>query len=164
VHTIDGEAINQAARAYSNPDGFISTWEGEPDNPSPLGVLVNYNDGIEGKTLRPAISGLDIYHGVADPLDVDRSMVQMEQICPDISAKYTGKALVSNWWQNPFSKGAFVSPGVHTMTVWCGALWVTEGAIFILPGKPVTKKSGRIWAARLDRENALRWKLCKVRQ
>ncbi len=128
VHTIDGETINQAARAYSNPDKFISTWEGEPGNPSPLGVLVNYNGGIEGKTLSPAIAG-NSYFGVADPVDVGRSITQMEQIWPGISAKYTGKALVSNWWQNPYSEGAFVSPAVNTMTVWWGAQWETEGNI-----------------------------------
>lgn len=128
IHSIDGETINQAARAYSNPDKFISTWEGEPGNPSPLGVLVNYNGGYEGKNLSPAISG-DIYHGEADPIDVNRSMVQMEQIWPGISAKYTGEALVSNWWDYPYTRGAFVSPGVNTMTVWWGAQWETEGNI-----------------------------------
>jgi len=129
VHTIDGEEINQAARSYSNPDGFISTWEGEPGNPSTLGVLVNYNGGIEGKTLRKSRSGNDFF-GVANVKDVDRVMPQIEQIWPGISSKYTGKALVSNWWDNPFSKGAFVSPGVDTMTVWWGAQWETEGNIY----------------------------------
>ena len=54
---------------------------------------------------------------MADPRDVDRSMVQMEQIWPGISAKYTGKTLVTNWWKNPYSEGTFVSPAVNTMTV-----------------------------------------------
>jgi monoamine oxidase len=129
VHTIDGEVINQAARAYSNPDGFISTWEGEPGNPSPLGVLVNYNGGIEGKTLSNA-SGGNVFFGVAKPKDVNRVLPQIEQVWPGISAKYTGKALVSNWWDNPFSKGAFVSPAVNTMTVWWGAQWETEGNMY----------------------------------
>lgn len=106
VHTIDGAEINQAAPAYSDPDKFISTWEGEPGNPSSLGVLVNYNGGIEGKTLRrarPAFNGNTSF-GVADPRDVDRSIVQMEQIWPGISAKYSGMALVSNWGIIPIRK------------------------------------------------------------
>ncbi|MFV2031717.1 MAG: FAD-dependent oxidoreductase, partial [Gammaproteobacteria bacterium] len=78
----------------------------------------------------PAISGHDIYHGEADPNDVNRVLLQIEQIWPGISAKYTGKALVSNWWGNPFSKGAFVSPGLNTMTVWWGAQWETEANIY----------------------------------
>lgn len=132
VHTIDAAEINQAAPAYSDPDKFISTWEGEPGNPSSLGVLVNYNGGIEGKTLRrarPAFNGNTSF-GVADPRDIDRSIVQMEQIWPGISAKYSGMALVSNWWDNPYSKGAFVSPGLDTMTVWWGAQWETESNIY----------------------------------
>ncbi len=56
--TVGGVEVHQAARAYAEPDKFISTWEGEPGNPSPLGVLVNYNDGFEirnpaSKVLRP---------------------------------------------------------------------------------------------------------------
>lgn len=125
VHTIDGEQINQAARAYSDPDKFISTWEGEPGNPSSLGVLVDYNGGIEGKNL----GGID-YFGIASPVDVNRVLNQVEQIWPGISAKYTGKALVSNWWQNPYSQGAFVSPGVGHMTTWWGAQWETEGNMY----------------------------------
>ena len=128
VHSIDGEEINQAARAYSTPDKFISTWEGEPGNPSPLGLLVDYNGGIEGKTLRKAKGGND-YFGIANKRDVNRVLSQIEQIWPGIGAKYTGKALVSNWWDNPYSKGAFVSPGVNTMTVWWGAQWEVEGNI-----------------------------------
>ncbi len=135
VHTIDGEEINQAARAYSNPDGFISTWEGEPGNTSPLGLLVDYNGGVEGKTLRKASGANDSndfnnFFGIANQRDVNRVMPQIEQIWPGISAKYTGKALVSNWWDNPYSKGAFVSPAVNTMTVWWGAQWETEGNIY----------------------------------
>ena len=122
---IGGDLIHQAARAYSGPDGFISTWEGEPGNPSTLGVLVNYNGGVHGKTL----GGPDLF-GVADPADVDRVMVMIEQIWPGISAKYTGKALVSNWWQNPYSRGAFTSPGVNTMTTWWGSQWQTEENIY----------------------------------
>ncbi len=129
MHTIDGEEINQAARAYSNPDGFISTWEGEPGNPSPLGVLVDYNGGHEGRTLKKAF-GSNKFFGPAHHVDVNRVLPQIEQIWPGISAKYTGKALVSNWWDNPFSKGAFTSPGVNTMTVWWGAQFETEGNIY----------------------------------
>ena len=129
VHTIDGEEINQAARAYSNPDKFISTWEGEPGNPSPLGVLVDYNGGHEGRTLKNAF-GSNKFFGPAHHVDVNRVLPQIEQIWPGISAKYTGKALVSNWWDNPFSKGAFTSPAVNTMTVWWGAQFETESNIY----------------------------------
>jgi monoamine oxidase len=128
MHTIDGEVINQVARAYANPDKFISTWEGEPGNPSSLG-LVNYNGGVEGKTLRKAIGGNDFF-GITNQKDVNRVMPQIEQIWPGIRARYSGKALVSNWWDNPCSKDTFVSPGVNTMTVWRGAQWETEGNIY----------------------------------
>ena len=86
MHTIDGEVINQAARAYANPDKFISTWEGEPGNPSSLGVLVNYNRGVEGKTLRKATGGNDFF-GIANQKDVNRVMPQIEQIWPGIRAR-----------------------------------------------------------------------------
>ena len=124
VQNIGGEDVHQAARAYSGPQGFISTWEGEPGNPSPLGVLVDYNGGEHGKTM----TGPNLF-GEAAQADVDRVMVLIEQIWPGISAKYNGKALVSNWWQNPLSRGAFVSPGVNTMTRWWGIQWETEGNI-----------------------------------
>lgn len=128
--TIDGKQVHQAARAYSftNPSGledwsgFISTWEGEPGNPSPLGVLVNYNGGHEARTLQSAN-----IHGPADQADVDRVLLQAEQIWPGITAKYIpGQALVSNWLADPLAGSAFTSPSVGTMTSWWGAQWESD--------------------------------------
>lgn len=127
---IAGQTVHQAARAYSftNPtglddwSGFISTWEGEPGNPSPLGVLVNYNGGNEARTL----SSTNL-HGPAHPDDVTRVLVQAEQIWPGISAKYVpGMALVSNWIDDPLAGSAFTSPSVGTMTTWWGAQWESD--------------------------------------
>jgi monoamine oxidase len=99
---IHGQPIHQAARAYSIAgemegaySGFISTWEGEPGNPSPLGVMVNYNGGYEARNLISRNT-----HGVAHHKDVQRFLLQAEQIWgqnQDIASMYTGKALVSNW-------------------------------------------------------------------
>jgi monoamine oxidase len=125
TRTIGGQEVHQAARAYSNPDGFISTWEGEPGNPSELGVLVGYNGGYEGRNL----SGND-YFGKASKKDVKRVLAQVKHVWPGIEDKYTGKALVSNWWDNPLARGAFVSPGTNDMTSWWGAQWETEGNIY----------------------------------
>ena len=129
---INGQQIAMAARAYSfngdsstNYSGFISTWEGEPGNPSPLGLLVNYNGGYEARSL--VSSNL---HGVADPIDVDRVLNQAEDLWPGISTRYNGLALVSNWIDDPLAKGAFTSPTLGTMTGWWGAQWETEGNIF----------------------------------
>ena len=122
-----------AARAYSftNPSGFddwsgfISTWEGDPGNPSPLGILVNYNGGHEARTLatRPPI----LHGGPVDQADVDRVLLQAEQIWPGITAKYLpGMAVVSNWIEDPLAGSAFTSPSVGTMTTWWGAQWESE--------------------------------------
>lgn len=128
--TIDGEQVHQAARAYSftNPtglddwSGFISTWEGDPGSPSPLGILVNYNGGNEARTL--VSTNL---HGPAEQADVDRVLLQAEQIWPGITAKYVpGKALVSNWIDDPLAGSAFTSPNVGTMTTWWVAQWESE--------------------------------------
>lgn len=133
--TIDGELVHQAARAYSftggagNYSGFISTWEGEPGNPSPFGVLVNYNGGFEARNL----ASTEI-HGPANPADVDRVLLQAEQVWPGISLKYRDQVggLVSNWLGDPLAKSAFISPSVGTMTTWWGAQWVSDipGRIF----------------------------------
>jgi len=125
IQNINGRDVHQAARAYSDADKFISTWEGEPGNPSPLGVLVNYNGGHEART-----AGGKDYFGVASKKDVSRGLKQFEQVWPGIKDKYTGKALVSNWWDNPLSRGAFTSPTVRTMTYWWGAQWETEGNMY----------------------------------
>ena len=120
-----GQIVHQAARAYSfsgeydgDYRGFISTWEGEPGNPSPLGVLVNYNGGYEARNLKT-----NNLHGPARPQDVNRSLEQAELIWPGISAEYNGKALVSNWIDDPLARSAFTSPSVGTMTSWWGAQW-----------------------------------------
>ena len=61
------EAAVEAARAYAfageranQYSGFISTWEGEPGNPSPLGVLVNYNGGAEARK----VMGMTVFSGM----------------------------------------------------------------------------------------------------
>ena len=110
TQVINGQTIEQAARAYSfygetlgtgmalpgEYRGFISTWEGEPGNPSPLGVLVNYNGGPEARNLTSTLVN-GVLHGVADPADVDRVLVQAEMVWPGISARYNGNAVVPNW-------------------------------------------------------------------
>jgi len=135
---INGEQVHQAARAYSmitdnpmSPDGYggyISTWEGDPGSPSPLGVLVDYNGGYEARNL--ASTNL---HGPAAQADVDRVLAQAQLIWPGISAKYIpGQALVSNWIDDPLAGSAFTSPSVGTMTHWWGAQWESDipGNIF----------------------------------
>ena len=123
------QMVHQSARAYSfsgeyagNYRGFISTWEGEPGNPSPLGVLVNYNGGYEARNLRSKN-----LHGPADAQDVNRSLEQAELIWPGITGQYNGKALVSNWLDDPLARSAFTSPSVGTMTYWWGAQWEYDG-------------------------------------
>ncbi|MCG6888186.1 MAG: FAD-dependent oxidoreductase [Gammaproteobacteria bacterium] len=125
TQVISGVPVHQAARAYSDPDKFISTWEGEPGNPSPLGVMVDYNGGYEARHLQSKN-----LHGQAHKKDAERFLLQAENIWPGISAKYTGKALVSNWLDDPLARSAFTSPSVGTMTSWWGAQWETEGNIF----------------------------------
>ena len=122
---INGREVHQAARGYSDPDKFISTWEGEPGNPSPLGLLVDYNGGFEARNLTSTE-----LHGVAHHDDVLRFLPQAEAIWPGISAKYTGKALISNWIDDPFAKSAFLSPTIGTMTSWWGSQWESEGNIY----------------------------------
>jgi monoamine oxidase len=132
---IHGQPIHQAARAYSIAgemegaySGFISTWEGEPGNPSPLGVMVNYNGGYEARNLFSKNT-----HGVAHHKDVQRFLLQAEQIWgqnQDITSMYTGKALVSNWIDDPLARAAFTSPAVGVMTTWWGAQWETVEDIY----------------------------------
>jgi len=127
--TIGEQTVQQAARAYSfsNPNGrrnwsgFISTWEGDPGHPSMRGILVNYNGGKEARKLRSRN-----LHGPAAEQDVNRVLAQAEQIWPGISELYVGKALVSNWIDDPLAKSAFTSPTVGTMTSWWGAQWESD--------------------------------------
>jgi monoamine oxidase len=127
--TIHGQEVHQAARAYSDPDKFISTWEGEPGNPSLLGVMVDYNGGYEARNLASYTQNGTL-HGVAAQDDVDRFLAQAQKIWgndgpngTDIWSKWTGKALVTTWINDPFQRSAFTSPAVGTMTSWWGGQW-----------------------------------------
>jgi monoamine oxidase len=122
---INGRSVPCNGRAYSNPDEFISTWESGPGGEIETKVLTDYTGGAQSRKLR----GKD-YLGVAHKADVNIILNQWENIWPGISAKYTGKALVSNWWDHPLTRGAFVSPVIGTMTDWWGAQWETQGNIF----------------------------------
>jgi hypothetical protein len=35
-----------------------------------------------------------------------------DKVWPGIKSQYTGRALVSNWWDNPYSRGAFIAPDI----------------------------------------------------
>lgn len=131
TRTIEGQQIHMAARAYSfsgEPmtaySGFISTWEGEPGNPSTLGLMVNYNGGYEARNL----ASMNL-HGVADFADVQRFFDQANPLWDEnIENLYTGRALVSNWIDDPYAMSAFTSPAIGTMTSWWGAQWESEPA------------------------------------
>ena len=143
--TINNQTIEQAARAYSfsgvnlgtgtgtlpgEYGGFISTWEGEPGNPSPRGLLVNYNGGPEARNLTSTLVN-GVLHGTADQADVDRVLAQAEQIWGEgISNLYNHKAVVSNWIDDPLARGAFTSPTLGTMTGWWGVQWESEENIY----------------------------------
>jgi monoamine oxidase len=112
--------------------GFISTWEGNPRSPSGLGIIVNYTGGYAGEALRDstAIPGAQApYFGQAAGKDVARVLGDFDKIWPGIKSQYTGRALVSNWWGNPYSRGAFISPDIGAMTSWWGAQLEREGYI-----------------------------------
>lgn len=96
---------------YGSPR--LPRWEGEPGKPSPLGVMLDYNGGYEARNLQ----GKNL-HGKARNKDAQRFRLQAGQIWPGITAKYTAKALVSNWLDDPLARSAFTSPSVGTMTSW----------------------------------------------
>jgi monoamine oxidase len=122
---INGREVSMSAVTYSGPDGYISTWEGDVLSPSEKGIIVNYTGGYYGENL----SGAQ-YHGEASVSDVNRLLAEYDKLWPGISSEFTGKALVSNWWQNPWSQGAFVSPVVGTMTTFWGAQFESEGNLY----------------------------------
>jgi monoamine oxidase len=137
ARAVSGQIVHLSAVTYSDigtarAPGFISTWEGNPRNPSELGIIVNYTGGHAGESLRnaTAIPGAEApYFGEAAGKDVARLLADFEKIWPGIGARYTGRALVSNWWDNPYSRGAFVSPDIGAMTSWWGAQLEREGNI-----------------------------------
>lgn len=125
VQSINNRSVHTSAVSYSGPEGFISTWEGDVFSSSPKGIIVNYTGGYYGRNL-----GGDSFHGEAAQADIDRLLSDYERIWPGISTEFTGKALVSNWWKNPWSQGAFISPVVGTMTSFWGAQFESEGSIY----------------------------------
>jgi monoamine oxidase len=137
VRFISGEPVHLSAVSYSDPGtrkdpGFISTWEGNPKSPSEKGIIVNYTGGYAGETLGragPIPGAMSPYFGEAARADVQRVLADFETIWPGIAGEFTGKALVSNWWDYPYSHGAFVSPDIGAMTTWWGAQWEREGNI-----------------------------------
>jgi monoamine oxidase len=132
TRTINGRDVEMSAVTYSGPDSYISTWEGDVKNPGEKGIILNDIGGCRGENLGDAVPGSGTpYHGVAHPADVQRLLGEFDKIWPGISSEYRGKALVSNWWQNPWSQGAFISPVVGTMTSFWGAQLETEGNIFL---------------------------------
>ena len=92
--------------------------------------MVDYNGGYEARNLKS-----NNLHGVAKAQDVNRVLAQAEQIWPGISAKYNGRALVSNWIDDPLAKSAFTSPAVGTMTTWWGAQWEYDDNHIYLAGE-----------------------------
>lgn len=125
LREIHGREVSMSAVSYSDPDGFISTWEGDVAHPSQKGIIVNYTGGYWGEHL----SGSDC-HGPAHRRDVSRLLADYDAIWPGIASEYTGRALVSNWWRHPWSRGAFVSPVVGSMTGFWGAQFERESNLY----------------------------------
>lgn len=114
ARVVSGQLVHLSAVSYSDigtakAPGFISTWEGNPGSPSGLGIIVNYTGGYAGETLRnaTAIPGAQApYFGQAAGKDVARVLADFDKVWPGIKSQYTGRALVSNWWDNPYSRTA----------------------------------------------------------
>ncbi|MFT7461210.1 MAG: monoamine oxidase [Planctomycetota bacterium] len=126
TQNINGNEVHQSARIWSDPDKFISLWEGDAGHPSSKGILVDYNGGVASRAMDN-----NVIQGTADPLVVQGLLAQFENLWGGgITGMYNGNAVVSNWWDDPLAKGAFISPVVGTMTSWWGAQWAPEGNIY----------------------------------
>ena len=122
TQTINGKEVHQSAISYSDPDEFVTTWEGNPASDSEKGILVNYTGGVRGKNL-----GGSEYFGTAGSQDVNRLLNDFEQIWPGAQNAFTGNAIVSNWYDYPLVGGSFTSPRIGHYTSWWGALFEDEG-------------------------------------
>ncbi|GAA4651629.1 NAD(P)/FAD-dependent oxidoreductase [Kistimonas scapharcae] len=121
---INGHLVKGNGRSYSGPESYISMWQADVHNPSSRGVLCNYTGGYWGRNLTASTP-----FNIADKKDTNRLLGELEHVWPGLTETYTGKALVTKWVDNPWSKGAFSSPTLGHHTTWWGAQWERESNI-----------------------------------
>ncbi|NVK37733.1 MAG: NAD(P)/FAD-dependent oxidoreductase [Gammaproteobacteria bacterium] len=121
TRNIDGHDVKMNGVSYSGGDGFVTVWDTQVNSSLPGSVMCDYLGGHQGRNLTAKQA-----FEVANKQDVNTFLGQIEPVFPGTSAAYQGKALVSKWEINPWSKGSYSTPGLGDFTRFWGAQWQKE--------------------------------------
>ncbi|MGB4074997.1 flavin monoamine oxidase family protein [Pseudomonas sp.] len=118
LHYVDGHPVQMGGVSYSGANGFVTVWDTQVGKPTTGSVLCNYLGGHQGKALH---SNQPFAQAAAK--DINKLLTQIEPVFPGTTAAYQGKALVSKWSANPWSKGSYSAPALGDYTRFWGAQW-----------------------------------------
>ncbi|GAB3895193.1 hypothetical protein GCM10029964_074730 [Kibdelosporangium lantanae] len=86
--------------------GYQQVWDATAGQAGRQGIAIQYGGGngaLEYQSDKPFLTAADPYVRQA----VRRRLAQYEQVVPGIARRWTGKAVLSVWHENPYSWGAY---------------------------------------------------------
>jgi len=86
--------------------GYQEVWDATAGQAGRQGIAIQYGGGngaLEYQPGKPFLTAKDPYVRQA----VQRRLAQYEQVVPGITRRWTGKATLAAWHENPYSRGAY---------------------------------------------------------
>lgn len=124
---VDGHLVQMNGVSYSGAEGFVTVWDTQVGKPTTGSVLCNFLGGRQGQNLHASQPFQQ-----AASADVSNLLSQIEPVFPGTTAAYQGKALVSKWAINPWSRGSYSAPALGHFTRFWGAQWERDAGNRIL--------------------------------
>jgi monoamine oxidase len=118
---VNGHEVKMNGVSYSGGQEFVTVWDTQVNSPLTGSVMCNYLGGHQGRNLTA-----NQPFTVASKKDVNLFLDQIEPVFPGTTQAYEGKALVSKWDTNPWSKGSYSTPGLGDFTRFWGSQWQKE--------------------------------------
>ncbi|MDZ7887697.1 MAG: NAD(P)/FAD-dependent oxidoreductase [Pseudomonas sp.] len=115
---VDGHPVQMNGVSYSGATGFVTVWDTQVGKPTTGSVLCDYLGGQQGLALTTSQP-----FAQAAASDVSKLLTQIEPVFPGTTAAYQGKALVSKWSANPWSKGSYSASALGDYSRFWGAQW-----------------------------------------
>lgn len=121
---VNGQQFTPNGVTYTGRPELLDTWDSTSVTGAADGILVDFFGGDYGKQI-----GGDKPFAAPTSEDLNHFFGIVDKVFPGTSDAFTGKAMLSKWAANPWSKGSYSTQTFGDYTEWWGAQGLPEGNI-----------------------------------
>lgn len=121
---VNGQPFTTNGVTYVGRPELFDTWDSTSVTGTRDGILVNFFGGDYANSI-----GNDRPFAAPNKKDLNHFFAIVDQVFPGTSSAFTGRAMLSKWSANPWSKGSYSTQTFGDYTEWWGAAGLQEGNI-----------------------------------